>query len=289
MRQSTEGFLASELGNPIASESLFHVIPAGFENSVSYGTGTSGGPGAILKASQYLELYDGTGNPSKRGIFTMPPLDCNGNPKKVITTIKKAVTDCLADEKIPVLLGGEHTVSVGAFQALKTLKPPVGIVQFDAHADLRSTYEGSALSHACVMHQALSMDFPIFQIGIRSLSPEEVSFREQKAVPHLDASRLFRNGIPTPLLPDDFPRTIYITFDVDGLDPSIIPSTGTPEPGGLLWHQAMALLEAVVSGRHVAGFDVVELAPIKGFHAPDFAAARLTYNIMGMVDRNTPL
>ncbi len=280
-----KGFLESELGKTAPSEALFHIIPAGFEKSVSYGTGTSRGPCAILKASQYLELYDGMGNPSKRGIFTLAPLECSGPVETVLNTIAEAVQHCLAQKKIPVLLGGEHTVSMGAFQALKSLDTPVGIVQFDAHADLRPTYKGCDFSHACVMNRAVSMGFPIFQIGVRSLSPEEVLFRKKKAIPHLDANRLFSEGIPNPLLPDDFPETIYITFDVDGLDPSVIPATGTPEPGGIFWYQAMDMLKTIISKKTIAGFDVVELAPIDGLHASDFASARLVYNIMGIIHR----
>lgn len=280
------GFLESEVGKPDPLECLFHVIPAGYEKSVSYGTGTAMGPQAILHASQQLEVYDGTGIPAERGIYTRPPLKDDGSPEKILSSIESSVEHIIGAKKIPVLLGGEHTISVGAFRGLKQLKAPVGIVQFDAHADLRDIYEGSKFSHACVMHRAVEMEFPIFQIGVRSLSPYEVDFRIQNTIPHLDAQKIARDGLPDQILPDGFPELIYITFDVDGLDPSVIQATGTPEPGGLSWYQAMNLLENVMVGRKVVGFDVVELAPIHGHHASDFAAARLVYNIMGMIDRN---
>jgi len=281
-----QGFLESELSKTNPETSLFHVIPAGLEQSVSYGKGTSMGPAAILAASQQLELYDGKSNPAKRGIYTHSHLPCTGTADEVITLIDSSISELLVNQKIPVLLGGEHTVSVGAFQALKKTGKQVGIVQFDAHADLRNTYEGSPFSHACTLRRAFDLDLSIFQIGIRSLSPDEVVFRKEKNIAHLDASEIALTGIPEILLPDDFPESIYITFDVDGLDPTLIPATGTPEPGGLTWYDTMALLEKVINGRNVLGFDTVELAPIKCLHSCDFAVARLIYNIMGMIDRN---
>jgi agmatinase len=280
------GFLESELGNPRPEDCLFHVIPAGFEKTVSYGTGTARGPQAIIDASQYLELYDGASVPAERGIYTLPPLSTAHSSEQAIDTIEAAVTSVLDARKIPVLLGGEHTVSVGAFRALAKLNVPVGVVHFDAHADLRDTYEGSSLSHACALHHAVAAGFSVFQIGVRSLSEFDVAYRKEKNVRFLDACDLYDKSVPSPLLPPDFPEIIYITFDVDGLDPSVIPATGTPEPGGLFWFQAMGMLMSAISGRTILGFDVVELAPIPGLHASDFAAARLVYNIMGMITRH---
>lgn len=280
------GFLESELGKPQASDCLFHVIPAGYEASVSYGTGTAKGPSAIIGASQYLELYDGESIPAEKGIYTFQALDCEGPVEDVLSRIERSVSSALQSKKIPVLLGGEHTVSVGAFNALKNFDRPIGIVQFDAHADLRDSFEGSRFSHACALHHAVEYGFSLFQIGVRSLSAYDLSYRKEKSLAHLDAAKLFRQGIPSPLLPADFPETIYITFDVDGLDPSILPATGTPEPGGLLWYQAMDMLKTIIDGRTILGFDVVELSPMPDHHASDFTAARLVYNIMGMIERN---
>ena len=285
-RSGFYGFLESELDKPDPEKCLFHVVPACYEKSVSYGSGAGQGAEAILEASLQLEIFDGVSIPAKRGIFTLPALLCENEPEKSLFEISEVVKDIIDSKKIPVLLGGEHTVSVGAFYALQNLQKSVGIVQFDAHADLRDTFEGSKFSHACVMHRAVEMGFSVFQIGVRSLSPYEVEFRKEKSIDCLDAVKIAAEGIPETVLPDDFPETIYITFDVDGLDPSVILATGTPEPGGLSWYQAMELLEKVIQDRKVIGFDVVELAPVKGLHAYDFAAARLVYNIMGMIDRN---
>lgn len=280
------GFLESELGKPKAENCLFHVIPAGYEETVSYGGGTAKGPKALIDASQYLELYDGMSIPAQKGIYTLPALDCGHGAEHTLENIENAVFSSLESKKIPVLLGGEHSVSVGAFRALARLNKPVGIVHFDAHADLRDTYEGSTLSHACALHHAVELGFSLFQIGVRSLCEYDVTYRKSKGIYFMDACDLYGKAVPSPLLPADFPETIYITFDVDGLDPSVIPATGTPEPGGLFWFQAMDFLMKAINGRRVLGFDVVELAPIPGYHASDFAAARLVYNIMGMITRH---
>lgn len=161
--------------------------------------------------------------------------------------------------------------------------PDFGVVQFDAHLDLRDEYEGDPLSHACVMMRAVEMGIPVFQIGCRSGCEEEYRARLKHGAGFLDAIDIARNGVPSKILPDDFPETIYITFDVDGLDPSVVPATGTPEPGGLGWYDALDLLAGVIFGRRVAGFDMVELAPAPGLHMADFAVAKLVYKIMGMI------
>jgi agmatinase len=180
------------------------------------------------------------------------------------------------------MLGGEHTVT---YAALKEAGEEFGIIQFDTHADLRDTYEGDKFSHACAMHRAVNMDIPLFQIGVRSLPVAEVELRKERQIPCLDGYDIGRNGVPKNFLPEGFPEKVYITFDVDGLDPSIMPSTGTPEPGGLNWFQTLQCLKTIVQEKEVIGCDCVELAPIKYFHAPDFLVARLVYNLMGLITR----
>lgn len=271
-------FLESEIPDLTEEQCLFHVIPAPYEQTVSYGKGTSKGPAAILEASYQLEAYDGVSCPCEHGIYTHPAAT-------TLEAIETAVASVLKQGKIPVTLGGEHTVTVAALKALKASGENVGIIQFDAHADLRATYEGDALSHACALHHAVEMDIPLFQIGVRSLSLPEVELRKEKNIPHLDGYEIGRNGMPDKLLPEGFPEQVYVTFDVDGLDPSIMPSTGTPEPGGLTWYQTLRCLEQIVESRAVVGCDFVELAPIEKFHAPDFLIARLIYNFMGMITR----
>ncbi len=273
-------FLESEIPDIKSEDCFFHVIPAPMEKSVSYGEGTKRGPDAILEASYQLEAFDGDGCPCNLGIYTH---DTCGD----LQTIEQEVAGVLKNNHFPVVLGGEHTVTLGALRALKKARIEFGIVQFDAHADLRNEYEGSPLSHACVMRRAIDdLELPLYQIGVRALSLEEHHLRKQRGITHLDARTIAATGIPTTLLPDDFPTNIYITFDVDALDSSLMPATGTPEPGGLTWREAILALERVVAGRHVIGADFVELAPLDGLHAPDYTVARLVYSCMGLVSRN---
>jgi len=271
-------FLESEIPDLPLEECLFHVIPVPYEKTVSYGGGTAKGPEAILEASYQLEAYDGVSCPCEQGIHTH-------EPQYTLEFLEREISNILKLGKIPVMLGGEHTVTVAALRALKESGEEFGIVQFDAHADLRATYEGDPLSHACAMHHAVEMGIPLFQIGVRALSLPEVELRKEKNIPHLDGYDIGRTGIPEKLLPEGFPEKVYVTFDVDGLDPSIMPSTGTPEPGGLTWFQTIECLEQIVENKTVIGCDFVELAPIDHLHAPDFLIARLIYNFMGLITR----
>jgi len=187
-----------------------------------------------------------------------------------------------------LLLGGEHTVTLGAAQAFKAAGVPLGFVQFDAHADLRDSYEGSSLSHACVMRRISELGFAVAQFGVRTLCDAEVAYRRQAKIVAYDADTLDARALPQPLLPPSFPQQIYITFDVDGFDPSLMPATGTPVPGGLFWRQALFLLERLAVGSRVVGADVVELAPIKGLHHADFTAAALAHRLLGLMDETMP-
>ncbi len=279
-------FLQSEGPNAAPVGAAFHVIPAPLEATVSYGGGTAGGPEAILLASDQLETWDGVSIPYDAGIHTAKPVECYATVETALECVEAAVGVAIACGARPIVLGGEHTVTLGALRALKKDVGPFGVVQFDAHADLRDSYEGSPLSHACVMRRALDdLGLPLFQIGVRALCGEEVAIRRRRGVAYLDARELYLKGIPEEPLPVDFPEKIYISFDVDGLDPSVIRATGTPVPGGILWHDALTLLEHCIRGREVLGADVVELAPVANDHASDFAAAQLAYCIMGMMLR----
>jgi len=273
-------FLESEIPDLPPEKCFFHVIPAPYEKTVSYGKGTARGPAAILEASYQLEAFDGISCPCEYGIHTLE------NYFQSLEEIEVAVSNIWKNGGFPVLLGGEHTVTYAALSALKNSGEDFGIIQFDAHADLRDTYQNDKFSHACVMRRATEMDLPLFQIGVRALSPEEVEFRKEKAIAHLDGYEIDRNGIPENFLPENFPEKVYVTFDVDSLDPSIMPATGTPEPGGLDWFQTFQCLGKIVTEKTVIGADFVELAPIENLHAPDFTVARLIYNFMGLITRN---
>lgn len=285
-----ERFLDSELEPVAPGKARFHIIPAGYEASVSYGGGTFRGPAAILAASRQLELWDGLSDPSRLGLFTHCPVDCDAETAEVLMRIEASVQAALdaapENPPVPVLLGGEHTVTLGALRALYKRYGSFGVVQFDAHADLRERYDGTPYSHACVMRRALEMGLPLVQVGVRACSEEEVRVRTAHGVTCWDARQLAEHGLPEHILPLDFPSRVYVTFDVDGLDPAVIRATGTPVPGGLGWWDAQHMLRQAVEGRQVLGMDVVELAPDLGDIASDFAAAQLVYNMMGMVQRH---
>ncbi|WP_285907347.1 agmatinase [Pseudodesulfovibrio pelocollis] len=276
-------FLEGEIPNEKPDKAAVHIIPVPLESTTSYGGGTAAGPAAILAASQQLELWNGSRVPASGGIHTAEPVDCTKEIAKTLDRIEDAVAYALECEALPLVLGGEHTVTLGALRAMKQKYGRFGVVQFDAHADLRNTYQGSPFSHACVMRRAMDdLRVPVFQVGVRAMCAEEADYRKAQSVACLDARKLHLKGIPTQVLPPDFPERIYITFDVDGLDPSVIRATGTPVPGGLGWHDALTLLERITAGRQVIGADVVELAPAPGDHASDFAAAQLAYCLLGM-------
>ncbi len=276
-------FLEDDLPEVGPDDALFHLIPFPLERSLSYGSGTAGGPSAILEASTQLEAFDGQRIPGEAGIYCHLPIDCSGDDvEEMLHMAGKQVAACVGAGKIPIMLGGEHTVTVGPVRALAERGYEFGVVQFDAHADLRDTYQGSPLSHACVMRRVAELDVPIFQIGVRSLSAVEGAYRADPSVPHLDAAELMTGGYPESLLPDDFPEQVYITFDVDVFDPSLMPSTGTPEPGGLFWYEAIEGLRRVLDGRRLLAADVVELAPKADWSAADFTAAKLVYTLMGL-------
>ncbi|WP_027186768.1 agmatinase family protein [Desulfovibrio cuneatus] len=206
---------------------------------------------------------------------------------------------CAGAPTLPVVLGGEHSLTLGVLRAMKKAYGHFGIVHFDAHADLRHSYQGSIYSHASVMRRAVAdLGLDLFQIGVRSLCIEERDFRQQAGIPHLDARVLQcprpwgtpsqataqpPHNEPVVRLPESFPHTVFLSFDIDALDASLMPATGTPEPGGLFWWDALNLMVQSLTGRVLLGVDVVELAPQPGQHAPNFLAARLVHEIMGMV------
>jgi len=257
--------------------SKFVVVPCPHEVSVSYGGGTKRGPQAILDASFYVENFDEELKQEtyrKTGIHTLKPVK--------ISRLPAAIHKILKDKKIPITLGGEHSLSVETVKATLAHYPRLSVLQFDAHADLRDEYHGSKKSHACALRRILEM-CPAVQVGIRNLSEEEYRFaRETKQIDrihfaeHLDVAE----KVVTQLH-----EHVYITFDVDAFDSSVMPSTGTPEPGGFFWYEVLDILREVCRLKKVVAADFVELSPIKGLHAPDFTVAKLIYRLMGYISK----
>ena len=284
-------FLNSELSieEKDKETAKFHILPVPLEKTVSFGKGTSKGPQAIIKASNELERYTGKSEPCIHGIHTHSLLNCNKPLKVIMSDIENITKDITKQKKIPVTLGGEHSITYGAVNGVyKGLDLPkkddIGIIQIDAHADLRKNYENEAHSHASVMYLLGNEKYKIAQFGVRALSKEEVENRKIFNILFLDARDIYyKKKFKLPL---NFPQKIYISFDVDGLDPSIMPATGTPVPGGLGYYESLNLIKNLIKGRQVVGFDVVELSPIKNFIAYDFTVASLVYEIMELINLN---
>lgn len=274
-------FLDSELTpDERSEEGRFRVIPVPMERTVSYGSGTCNGPNAIIEASNELERITNGKEPCRQGIVTEAPLDCTGPLPDVMERLARRTEAAVKAGRIPVTLGGEHSLSYGAVMGVaRALGESVGIVQIDAHADLRIAYQGNKHSHASVMHLLTEQGIRLAQFGVRALCQQEQDSRVANGVFYRDAEELVVGNIHEVDLPDDFPENVYVSFDVDGLDPSQMPATGTPVPGGLGYYQALRLVEHALKGRRCVGLDVVELAP-DGNAAWDFTAAQITYRLM---------
>ncbi|GAB1265777.1 agmatinase [Aurantivibrio infirmus] len=279
-------FLGSEIEQPEKNSAKFHILPVPFEKTVSYGGGTADGPASIIEASEQLEQWDGKSKPCDLGIYTHPAINCEGEAETVIERIATETAAILQLGGMPVGIGGEHTVTWGIIKGyLDAGIKDFGVVQIDAHADLRHAYEGDLYSHASVMKRVVEAGVPLFQLGIRAFCEEEIEARKQFNVGYIDAEELVPNNLMSFELPESFPSKVFFTLDIDGMDPSIFPSTGTPVPGGLGWYQTLSLFESVAKQREIIGFDLLEFAPIPGFHAYEFAASQLLYKMMGIVSR----
>jgi agmatinase len=259
------------------------VLPVPYDFTTSYQGGTRWGPKAILEASRNMELWDEERGPTYRaGIHTLDELEPTAlGPDAMAERVERAVGWILDQGKLPAVLGGEHSLSAGAVRAARQRHDNLSVLQIDAHADMRDRYLDSPHSHACVMRRIREM-CPAASVGIRSMSEEEAEFLERHPAP-IWSPRRFRalEGDWSSIL-SALTDEVFITFDVDGLDPGIMPATGTPEPGGLDWYEAVDLLQAVARRSRIVGFDVVELAPIPGQVASDFLVARLVYRLMGL-------
>lgn len=239
------------------------LLPVPYGKTVSYRKGTEKGPGAILSALDNLELFDDELNKETHtiGIHALDPLKVDDlKPKAMIDVVEKKVSELFTQNKFPVVIGGEHTVTIGAVKAAKKKYKDLSILYFDAHADLRDSYEGNKYSHACVARR-LTEIAPVVEKGVRSLSKEEHDFK----------------------LKGSLSNDVYISIDLDVFDPSIMPSVGTPEPGGMLWHEFLKNIRSIIKDKNVVGFDIVELSPIKDMVAPDFTAAKLIYKLIGYI------
>lgn len=283
----TSNFLAIEDAYSRFDSSRIAILPVPYERTVSYGGGTRKGPGAILKASHYVEFYD---EETRRevyrelGIATLPPFAAGKRKDRAFLAALEALTAKLIKSgKFVLTLGGEHTISQAPIAAYAKAFPGLSVLQIDAHSDLRAEYQGSPYSHASVMARVCELIDPkkLVQVGIRAQCIEEAAFIRAKGITTIYAHELrggtYTRGTRTweEYAIDQLSEHVYVSFDVDGLDPAVMPATGTPEPNGLTWDEAVRLLRKVGERRKVVGSDIVELAPMKGLHHPDLAAAKL--------------
>jgi len=271
------GCLPAEYSNPETAEIV--IIPVAYDGTSTWMKGADKGPAAIIEASANMELYDIETDSEvyKRGVFTDDAIAGEISTAEMIDAVSETVQDHLGRGQFTVVIGGEHSVSIGAIKAHAERYENLTVLQLDAHADLREEYNGSKYNHACVMARVREL-CSVVQVGIRSMDASEKE--------RLDASRMFFAerlrtdadwiGKVVSILSDD----VYVTVDLDVFDPAIMPSTGTPEPGGLLWYEVLALLKAVADEKRIVGFDVVELCPDNRNKAPDFLASKLIYKLL---------
>ncbi len=272
----------------------FVILPVPYDLTASYGSGMRGGPLAIIEASTHMELYDEElkANTYKAGIHTMSLLESTTlGAEEMIQRVYEVSDRIVKAKKIPVMLGGEHSITLGLVKALKKKHPNLSVLQFDAHADMRDSYQENRFNHACVARR-ISEVCPIVQVGIRSLSKEEADFLKQGARDKKSGISTYyapglQNGFPVDEICNRLTEDVFITIDLDVFDPSIMPATGTPEPGGLGWYDVISILKGAASKKRIVGFDVVELSPIPGNIAPNFLAAKLVYRVMGYIIKNS--
>ena len=273
--------LAAEHADP--ERAAVAILPVPYDLTSTWKKGADRGPGALLEASQQVELYDieTSSEAWKRGIATLDPVLCTGPPEELVELVERRVGGIFDRGQLPVVLGGEHTVTIGAVQAAAERFDDLSVLQIDAHADTRESYEGSEFNHACVMARARER-CPIVQVGIRSLDASELSALDPDRVFFAHTLSEQNRGWMDDAV-ELLSERVYLTIDLDAFDPSLVPATGTPEPGGLSWSTVNELVRRVAAQRRIVGFDVVELLPSIGQHASDFLAAKLVYRVVSMV------
>jgi agmatinase len=263
-------------------ESGVVILPCPVDRTTSYVGGTRNGPHDILQASSHMELWDEEMRADVHGvgIFTLPEMELPfAEMQAVVDEIERVAYEVIGRDKFLVTLGGEHSITPPLVSAAVRKYPNLSVLQIDAHADMRDAYMGNAHSHACAMRRSLEFA-PVTQVGIRSLSTEEA-----EVLPRLKTAVFFdvdmrKNPKWIDAVVDSLAEDVYLTIDVDGLDPALMPATGTPEPGGLSWQEITALLRATAERRRIVAADIVELSPIPGLVAPNFLCAKLLYKLL---------
>jgi agmatinase len=260
-------------------ESEIVILPVPYDETSTWMKGADKGPDAILEASVNLEFYDieTSSEAHLKGINTVDPILEKETPGKLVKAVYDRITSLLCEKKYPVIIGGNHSVSIGSIKAFSESYKNLSVLQLDAHADLRQTYEGSEFNHACAMARARE-SAAVVQVGIRSMSAEELPYVDREKIFY--SHELFYNKSLYQTALSKLSENVYLTIDLDVFDPSIMPSTGTPEPGGPEYFELMHFLRDVIKKRNVVGFDVVELCPSATNKSPDFIAAKIIYQLL---------
>ena len=255
------------------------ILPVPYDGTSTWGKGADKGPEAILEASVNMELYDieTASEVYKKNIFTAKPVIEKGAPEKMVKKVESVANEFLKQNKFIVTLGGEHSVTSGVVSAYAKKFKNLSVLQLDAHSDLRPEYHGSKYNHACVMSRVHEL-CPIVQVGIRSMDIIEKPFIDKTKV--FFAENIYNKIDWMDKVISKLTDQVYVTIDLDVFDPSILSSTGTPEPGGLGWYQVLEFLKKVIKKKNVVGFDIVELAPNKNEKSSDFLAAKLIYKLL---------
>ncbi len=260
------------------------ILPVPYDETSTWMKGADSGPEAIMEASVNLEFYDiETGTEVQlKGIHTLPPVMVKESPEALVEEVYRKVSEQISSGRFPVTVGGNHTVSIGAARAIASAFDDLTVLQLDAHSDLRPQYEGSPLNHACAMARIREVA-SVVQVGIRSMSADEVPLMDRERI--FFAHELYDDRALYSRAASLLSGNVYITIDMDVFDPSLIPSTGTPEPGGPSYQDLMRFLRDVAGSRNVVGFDLVELCPSKSNKAPDFIAAKIIYQLLSYIFR----
>lgn len=264
------------------------ILQVPYEKTTTYRQGTRNGPSAIIDASLNIELFDDELNQEtyRIGIHTMDALEVeNLSPEDMVEKVYASTAELVKANKFPVILGGEHSISIGPVKALKEVYPNLSVLQLDAHYDLRDEYRGSKLNHGCAARRICEI-CPLVQVGTRSLSKEEKEFLTTQSNGKVKTISVY-DILDMPMWEDNVTNSltenVYVTIDLDVFDPSLMPAVGTPEPGGLGWYETIDLLRDVSKDKRIIGFDVVELCPIKDQISSDFVAAKLIYRLLGYI------
>jgi agmatinase len=259
------------------------LLPVPYDSTVTARAGARDGPEAIIANSEDMELFDiGLGyEPYLHGLYTSPFVAVtNESPEAMINRVQAVAGEFVNDGKFLVTLGGEHTIAVGSFRAHRDKYPNLSVLAIDAHADLRDEYQETRYNHACSLRRMLD-DVPVVQVGLRSAAVEEAQFIKDNLLPFFSPRQYRRMPDLTPII-NALTEHVYVTIDLDGIDSGEMPAVGTPEPGGLRWDEVSEIMEAVASAKRIVGFDVMELSPDLGPKAASYAAAKLTYRLIGL-------